>query len=907
MTKITRREAGKLILVCGASALVHTKLLHSQGYPGEWTAQWIWENPEPQPFHFFMMARRSFDLDNKPDGANLKITAADRYMLYLNGKYLGRGPARSDPRWTSYDLYDLAPELRTGKNTIAVLAYHYGCNNNYTRMPRAGLFAQLDLTRPGGAPWVMGTDQSWRVRQAEGWRRDVQLINNAVGVTEAYDANLDPGDWMSPDFDDSTWKQAYVIPKLNCPWSYLEARQTPMLMETEVFPARVLKTGEVQEILAGVMTEGFRQILSETQIPERLQLEPHFPLQYAKVVNPERVLADDDSSTEFEGSSAEVRAARFKYGAEMAGQGAQGESLKTGVRSPFIIVDFGKAVFGFPKIRLQSPANAVVEMTYGPVINGDRVPAVASGVRYGDRYVTRAGKQTWQVFEYKQFRYLQLVVRAAEPVSVDSISMVSYDYPASRTGTFECSDAVLNTLWKACVDTTYLHMEDDLISDAVRERRGWTGDGGHGLYGIFAGYGGVALIDRYFRLFARSALPDGMLRMVYPGTEETVGERRSVIPGMVSDNPENIPQFALFYVVFAGEYYKYYGRLELVREIYPALVALAQWCRNHANEDGLLYNLPNHNFVDWRQTDMRGANLETNALYCKMLAEMTVIARDLGKLDEAEQWNAASERVKGALRRLHWNPDKGIYVDSVDQGKQSETVTEVSNGMALMWGIATPDQTASIVERMGDPRAEIVRASPLYFYYALEGLVEAGAIKIALEQMRSRYSPMLDAFDNPTIWEAWEGVEAHFSFAEVSTVALYGSLSHSGGVGPAWTLSKYVLGVHPVGPGFRKCRIEPATDGLEWARGVFPSVRGDIKVDWKKEGRQMSYDIALPAGLETELILPRDPGRNLLVVHNGKKYEVRAVAKAVTGLVLSESKVGVNLVGENHRVEMSQE
>jgi len=884
MTKMTRRKAGKLILVCGASAFVRTKYMFSQGYPGEWAAQWIWANSDPQPFHFFMMTRRSFDLENKPAQAKLEITASDRYMLYVNGEYLGRGPARSDPLWTSYDIYDLASNLRPGKNTIAVLAYHYGCANNYTRLPRAGLWAQLNLAGLGGTPRVIGTDQSWRVRQAEGWRRDVGLINDAVGVTEAYDANRDPSDWMSPDFDDSTWKQAFVIPERACPWSYLEARQTPMLEETEVFPVRVVQTGEVQEIFGA----GSPQILSVTQIPERLQVEPHLPLQYTRIINPDWVLASDGRSAELEGTPLK-----------------QGESFKNGGRSPFVIVDFGRAVFGFPKVRLEGPANMVIEMTYGPVVTGDRVPAMASGVRYGDRYVTRAGKQTWQVFEYKQFRYLQLVVRAAAaPLSVDSISVVSYNYPAERKGTFECSDAALNKLWEACVDTTYLHMEDHLICDAVRERRGWTGDGGHGLYGIFAGYGGIALIDRYFRLFARSALPDGMLRMVYPGTEGTVGERGSVIPGTVSNNPSNIPQFALFYAVFVGEYYKYFGRLELVREIYPTLVALAQWCKNHTNADGLLYSLPNWNFVDWRPTDMRGANLETNALYFKVLTDMSVFARDLGKEDEADKWNAEAEKVRGTVRRLHWNSDKGVYVDSVFEGKQSATVTEVSNGMALFWGIATPEQVKSMVSRLADPQADIVRGSPLYFYYTLEGLVEAGAIKTAIEQMRSRYTPMLEASDNPTIWEAWEGIQTGFGGSPAS--ALWGSLVHSGGVGPAWTLSKHVLGVYPVGPGFQKCRVEPATDGLEWARGVFPSVRGNIRVDWKKEGRQLSYDIALPADLETELTLPRDPTQNLLVSHNGKRYEIRAGAKAVRGLVLSENKVGVKVVGGNHRLELSQ-
>ena len=119
----------------------------------------------------------------------------------------------------------------------------------------------------------------------------------------------------------------------------------------------------------------------------------------------------------------------------------------------------------------------------------------------------RAGEQMWQVFEYKQFRYLQIVFRNVDqPISVDSISLMAYEYPAERKGHFECSDPTLTKLWKADIDTTYLSMEDALVCDAQRERRVWAGDGGHGLFGLWAGFGDVAISDWYFKLIARGRM-----------------------------------------------------------------------------------------------------------------------------------------------------------------------------------------------------------------------------------------------------------------------------------------------------------------------------------------------------------------------------------------------------------------
>ncbi len=117
-----------------------TRPSSGRGYPGHWAGRFIWTHGEAHPFHFFLMARRTVHLQGDPPSARLHITAADRYLLYVNGEYLGRGPARGDPRWKSYDSYGVASNLQGGDNVIAVLAYHYGCQNNYPRDARAGLF-----------------------------------------------------------------------------------------------------------------------------------------------------------------------------------------------------------------------------------------------------------------------------------------------------------------------------------------------------------------------------------------------------------------------------------------------------------------------------------------------------------------------------------------------------------------------------------------------------------------------------------------------------------------------------------------------------------------------------------------------------------------------------------------------
>ena len=577
----------------------------------DWEADWIWcKGDEPAPFHFFLFARRSFELKEQSKSATLHITACDRYRLFLNEQYLGRGPQRCDPRWQSYDSYVLTNQLQLGSNTIAVQIYHYGCSTGYTRDARAGLLAQLEMVLSSGKQVTICTDSDWRVRPAQGWRRDVQPINSGVGVTEVYDANIDNPDWMQPQFNDKEWEQGVIIPPTSTPWCRPLPRDIPMLVEQEMFPEKVLQVGESLEA-AG-----------EVNIAEILSKEVHESLKQARFGNADAVLKDDKSVAIIATT--------------------QRSDTEKGIRVPFILLDFGKQVNGFPRICLEGTEKGMVDLTYGEkLINGRIVPMVGdacSGDRYGDRYIMHDGIQTWETFEYKSFRYLQATFRnIPAPIKVRKISVNTYTYPAPLRGEFECSDPVLTKLWKACVNTTFLCMDDGFMDSPFREKRNWLGDGGHVLLGVYAAFGDICLTRRYFRLVSQGGLGDGMLRQFYPGTDIFIQGTKVV---------ETIPQHAFVWAVRVWENYRYFGNGALLEDMYPTLVGLAGWCTRHSNADGLLENLPYFNWLDWNGTDLRGVNFGTNAFYLRMLEDMNAIAQILGCSDDAAQWRERANQVR---------------------------------------------------------------------------------------------------------------------------------------------------------------------------------------------------------------------------------------------------------------------
>ena len=102
-----------------------------------WKAQWIWmpENVESD----VMLARRSFSLSEQPKTSRLRISASSKYELYVNGKYVCQGPARSAPHHQSFDVLDISSVLKEGKNTIAVRVHYQRGTTSYHLKGRAGL------------------------------------------------------------------------------------------------------------------------------------------------------------------------------------------------------------------------------------------------------------------------------------------------------------------------------------------------------------------------------------------------------------------------------------------------------------------------------------------------------------------------------------------------------------------------------------------------------------------------------------------------------------------------------------------------------------------------------------------------------------------------------------------------
>src|ERR1700689_590274 len=83
-----------------------------------WHAAWVTHPTaplrEPMVLHF----RRSLELAAVPTSYPVRVSADNRFILYVNGRRVGEGPARGDLSHWRYERFDLAPLLHVGSNLI---------------------------------------------------------------------------------------------------------------------------------------------------------------------------------------------------------------------------------------------------------------------------------------------------------------------------------------------------------------------------------------------------------------------------------------------------------------------------------------------------------------------------------------------------------------------------------------------------------------------------------------------------------------------------------------------------------------------------------------------------------------------------------------------------------------------
>ena len=206
----------------------------------------------------YTVFRKTFAVQDVPS-ATIHLFADARYILWLNGVQVSRGPCRFDPKSPSFDSIDITSFLQQGLNAVAVLVMSHGSNGKMMNHA-PGLCAEIDLRDQLQQSRTIWTDESWKWNSRT---RFMPPVQDWGVVCDRVDARIDDGDWSLAEYDDRHWQSAVSIDGRQ--WGKLVPRPIPLLKESEMgwtalnnsaLPAK-LKQGQSYIIQAREMLQGF--------------------------------------------------------------------------------------------------------------------------------------------------------------------------------------------------------------------------------------------------------------------------------------------------------------------------------------------------------------------------------------------------------------------------------------------------------------------------------------------------------------------------------------------------------------------------------------------------------------------------------------------------------------------------
>ncbi|MHC4482454.1 MAG: alpha-L-rhamnosidase-related protein, partial [Planctomycetota bacterium] len=728
--------------------------------------------------------------------AMLRITGSSLYRVFLNGSFLGHGPARGPHGYWRVDQWPLR-NLAAGENVLAIEVAGYNVNGYYLLDQPS--FIQAEIVAEGKVlASTAGKGALFEACILEEKVQKVQRYSFQRPFIEYYRLRHGYDQWRRDKSAPFMRTKCAVLPEKKLlprrvAYPRFSMRQPNWYVaqgriQTNVKPERLWKGRELTII--GPKLKGFTE--------DQLEVVPSIELQKIKCEKTTRV--DEPYSPR--------------------------KTINLDTNS-FAILDMGTNLTGFIGARVKCDGKTRLFITFDEILSNGDVDFKRLKCVNAVGYELQPGRYELETFEPYTMRYLKFLVLEGA-CQITGVYLREYANPEASRGHFACSDRRLNGIFEAARQTFRQNALDIFMDCPSRERAGWLCDSFFTGRVAFDLCGNTTIEKNFFENYLLPPHfehhPEGMLPMCYPADHY---------------DGRFIPNWAMWFVIELEEYLARSGDRELVDALRPKVMSLLKYFERFENEDGLLEKLESWVFVEWSKANrfVQDVSYPTNMLYAAVLAAA-------GKMYKEPDLLKQAQRLREVIRQQSF--DGEFFVDNAirKEGKLEVTnnQTEVCQYFAFFFEVASPNTHGklwdTLREEFGPKRAE-TKAYPQVHpansfvgnYLRLELLSRFGYCRQVKNELADFFLYMAER--TGTLWE----------HTRTSASCNHGFASHV-----AHCLYRDVLGVHRIDTQNRVVELRFSDVGLEWCEGKMPTLDGDVCVRWWTEGDKILYRADVPAG-----------------------------------------------------------
>lgn len=462
-----------------------------------------------------------------------------------------------------------------------------------------------------------------------------------------------------------------------------------------------------------------------------------------------------------------------------------------------------------------------------------------------DTYISDGTTKTYEPkFSYYGFNYFQVFNYPGE-LTADDIVIYRVNNDVEVTGSFECSNELINKLHHTMVISTENNLQGKPTDCPVWEKNGWLGDCNVMLDSMSYNFDISNFLVNYVEIM------------------QDCFEEYGVVPEMVPTAGWGVSDHYVWnslYVFAVENLANNYGMSWYVQEQYKTMSAYANKIYRSLSRSGWLCS--SGQLGDWvspmggqndaySESPNEGSALVGTAYLYGMFCSMARMADSIGNTADTVKYSNAAESIYEAFNSEFYNK-KGYYEthDWTVYGSKRTKFRQTSQLVALAFGLVPEDKVEKVVNSL----VEDIKSKDYHLDTGCVGakeilpvLCDYGYSDVAYQIVTQTTYPswgfMLEQ-GSTSLWEMWETTSR--------------SLGHYFlGSYDEW-FYQYLAGITDVSNGYETFTIRPVfVDDLSYVTCTENTVHGLIESSWtRSEEGSITMNITVPFGSTATVYFP---------------------------------------------------